>query len=190
MAGPEVVDGQPDPLQAQSCQAVQRRPRVFHQPALRDLQHQARWRQADMRQHARNGVRKVERNEVVHRHVDGDLQVETHVRPPPHLRQRLREHLVRQGIDQAVFFGSRDESIWKDQTPLGMLPTDQRLHSHELTRFEGNLRLIVIDQLAPGDRVRQLAATGRRVGPGQAHRPARLDFAKHTAKTLAGDRFR
>src|SRR5690606_31812367 len=151
VAGAEVVDGQADVLEPEAGEDIQGGDAVAHQPALGDFQHQPRQGHRVAGGGGGDEVGKLQRRQVVHRQVDGDVELEVPGTPLPHLGKGHRQHLAGEVVDQAVVLGEANELIGPHQTVLGVLPAHQGLDPHDVAAGEVHHRLVVIDQLATGD---------------------------------------
>ena len=73
------------------------------------------------------------------------------VYPQGSLATRLAQDPCADVDDEAAGFGKPNELIRRYQASLWMLPTDKRLDAGDAFAFEGEDRLIVQSELAPGD---------------------------------------
>src|SRR5690606_17253735 len=151
VAGAEVVDGQADVLEPEAGEDIQGGDAVAHQPALGDFQHQPRQGHRVAGGGGGDEVGKLQRRQVVHRQVDGDVELEVPGTPLPHLGKGHRQHLAGEVVDQAVVLGEANELIGPHQPVHGVLPAHQGLDPHDVAAGEVYHRLVVIDQLATGD---------------------------------------
>ena len=69
------------------------------------------------------------------------------IHPGPALAQRPVEHVVRERFDQACLLDKGDELVRRDKASLRVLPADQGFDGHDAARREGQLWLVVEDEL-------------------------------------------
>src|SRR4051794_25265204 len=81
------------------------------------------------------------------REVDRNSRPHTGILPRSSLAARLIEHPCAQLDDHAASLGYRNELRWRYQTPLGVLPADQRLEPDHPAGGELNLWLVVKHEL-------------------------------------------
>ena len=91
------------------------------------------------------------------REVDRHGQLLASLPPDSGLPAGLAQHPLAERPDQAVGLGGRDELTGQHQPALGMVPADQRLDTGEAPGRELELRLVVQHELAPLQRLAQLA---------------------------------
>lgn len=173
MAGAEVVDRQPDALDPQARCDVQQHEWIAHRLALGDLEHDRLRVDTGVARCGLDAVREVERLEVFDRNVDRQAKIQALVAPAPCVGQRAREHGLRQTIDQPARFGLRNELIGQHQTVVRVLPAHQCLDPHDLAIGKSHLGLVVVDQLAVEDRLRDLRGVVR-LAHRMQHRGGRL----------------
>jgi hypothetical protein len=90
---------------------------------------------------------KLARREV---HADGHVTANSIcLRPLTRLPTRFLEHAGSEVDDQAGLFSHIDEVLGLEQPASGVLPTHQRLHSHEFARWQSKLGLIPHPKFAP-----------------------------------------
>ena len=89
--------------------------------------------------------------------VDRDRQAQALVAPARALGERVVEHAQGQRAHQAGLLGERQERARAEQAELRVIPAHERLGAGDLAGLEVELGLVVHDDLAGLDRLRQLA---------------------------------
>ncbi|MNV32377.1 hypothetical protein D3C71_1237130 [compost metagenome] len=80
--------------------------------------------------------------------VHADLPQHAGIGPLPHLGQRLFQHPFAEFNHQLGVVHHRQHMLWAQQTPLGVLPAQQRFHAQHLAGAQVDLGLVVQDQLS------------------------------------------
>ena len=106
---------------------------VRHDGALGDLELEADRIDLPLLQELSHQAGQLRIQEVTHRQVDGDVQVESLPVPLGALTDGLVEDVARERLDQPTPLGDRDELAGRQDPAVGMLPADQSLDA--ATRF-------------------------------------------------------
>ncbi len=136
----------------------------MHRAALGDLQAQQAGVDAgpgEQRRHL-GGEGRVEQR--TRRDVDGHRDLESLFRPVLDLVQCLRENVPRQAVHQLAALHQGEEVGGLEQATRRVLPADQGLDPEQPAVAEGDLRLVVHDQLVGRQRVPKLTHQPHLVG--------------------------
>ena len=154
VAGPEVVEHQPDPELPQPPERADPRLGLVHQHALGDLDLEAARIQSGLVEDGRDLVDEVRLDELASRQVDRHEQLRTvrpRIAPGSGLPAGGLEHPAAERQDEAGLLGQRDEGDRRHEATYGMLPADERLEADDALGGQVDQRLIVQPKLATLD---------------------------------------
>src|SRR2546423_1793539 len=149
VAGAEVVHGEADAGVAQALEDLLRARRVGEHARLGELELEDARVEAVAIQQPRDLGRKLVVEDVPHRDVHGDRQVEALLAPARALLERLLDDEERERPDEAGVLCDGDEDVGRDEAALRVLPADERLDAAHRAVGEPRLRLGVEHALRP-----------------------------------------
>ena len=95
--------------------------------------------------------------DVARRYVERDRHIEPVLDPFAKLRERGIDDPRRKRMDDSRLLGHRDEAVRGHQALPRVVPADERLDRVDRARRQGDLGLVMEDQLTLRDRAAQLA---------------------------------
>jgi hypothetical protein len=171
VAGPEVVERQPDTQRGEGVQHGQGPHRVAHDGGLGDLEHQPVRPDARLSQRGAHPVRQGRVVEAAGGQVDGHDEVQAGGLPPGGLLQRGGQHEVGQPVDQAGGLGDRHEHRRRDRPEEWVVPAGERLHPGHPSCGEVELGLVGDGETVLVERPVEVAEQGEPLGPAAVHGP-------------------
>ena len=150
VAGPEVVDRDPDPGIAQVLQLLARRGAVLEHRGLGHLEDDLGRVDAGLPDDRQDLVDEVGLGQLPGRDVDADREPvrPDELVPPAHLAAGLAEHPAADLEDRIRLLGDPDEVVGADPAALGMVPADERLDADHPSRRDLDDRLVLEHELA------------------------------------------
>src|SRR5580704_17852378 len=149
----EVVHADFDAEIAHLVQRIENGAVVLQQDRFGYFQFEARRRQTRLAERGNNRQRKRRITELNCRKIDRDRDL---VRPCNGVFASLPEHPFAERHDQPDFLGDRNKFVGADQTPLRVIPAQQRLEATDLAARKLDKRLIVELELVGQQRLAQV----------------------------------
>ncbi len=131
---------------------------------LGELQLEQVGRHAVLGQRLRHRAGELHAVQVPGRHVDRDRNLQALGAPLRHLAQRLVDDERGQPVHQARSLRQGDELVRRDEAPVRVVPSQQRLHPDDAAVEERHLGLVVQGQLAVVDGLAQRGQQAQPVG--------------------------
>ncbi|OIQ83985.1 hypothetical protein GALL_342140 [mine drainage metagenome] len=168
--GAVVVDGDLDAEVGETRQHLDRAHRIHHRDRLGDLELEARRLDAVPAERRADVLHQMLVQEIPHRQVHRDVQLEPVTAPPSALVEAAVEDEQRHRADETGALGRRDERGRTEEPVLRVLPTHESLDADHATRRRLDLGLVVDHELVVVEGVRQLGHQDRREHPLTVHR--------------------
>src|SRR6266487_6407100 len=130
MARAKVVDQDLHAHVAQASERLERSEWVSHDRALGDLDLQPLWRHIPVAEQISNVLDDVGIVQVAHRQIDGDGHFQAGVQPCAALLNSGREDPSGETLDQTGLLRQWDELIGWNESPLRVLPANERLDTY------------------------------------------------------------
>ena len=143
VAGPEVVDRDPEATGVEILEDRLRTVRVGHRRGLRDLDDDLRRIDTALPDPFEDPLREVGLPELTGREVEADGQIDVQLPPRLGLVDELPDHPVADRLDQTELLGHGDEVAGWHHRAVGLDPPDQRLHAAHAARREVEDGLVV-----------------------------------------------
>src|SRR5690606_25530088 len=160
VAGPEVVEADPDAAIGERAQHAAREVRRVVDRALRPLEAQAGRIEPGLRQDLVDTHEQVRLDELprgqVHAHRRLQRAAREALTPRLHLPAGLAQHVPADLDDRARLLRHVDELARQQRPAARMPPAHERLQPRHTARIEGDHRLVVHRELAPLDRIPQV----------------------------------
>ena len=158
VADAEIVERQPHAVGGQATQeAVALLLEILHQHAFGDLELEPGRLEAGRLERIADRRQELAVAQLCRREVDRDGKIPAPLPPGRGLTTGLAQHPGAERPDQAVGLGRRDELARRHQPAFGMVPAHQGLDADQAPARELQLRLVVQHELAPLQRLAQLA---------------------------------
>ncbi|MDP9397604.1 MAG: hypothetical protein M3P96_07150 [Actinomycetota bacterium] len=158
VAGAEVVEGELHAQLLDLAQPAQRRVGVVQEQGLGDLEDQYGWIETALGEGRGDVVGDLSRHDLPGGEVDVDPQRAARVGPGAGLPARFGQDPAPHGHDEPGLLGQADEVVGADESPLRVLPAQQRLDAGDLPRTQLEDRLVVQDELLFGEGALQVGA--------------------------------